>query len=40
MGQKVRSTDDYIEIYMMKQAGQTLKEMSQAKGISYQTARK
>lgn len=40
MGQKVLSTDDHLEIYMMKQAGQTLQEVSQAKVISYQTARK
>ena len=40
MGQKVLSTDDHLEIYMMRQAGQTLQEVSQAKGISYQTARK
>jgi len=40
MGQRVLSVDERIEIYIMKQAGQTLSEISQAKGISYQTARK
>jgi len=40
MGQRVLSIADRIEIYMLKQAGHTLNEISQTKGISYQTARK
>ncbi len=40
MGPRVLSVDERIEIYMQKQAGHTLHEISQSKGISFQTARK
>jgi Helix-turn-helix domain len=40
MGPRVLSVDERIEIYMLKQAGHTLREIAQTKGISWQTARK
>jgi transposase len=40
MGPRVLSVDERIEIYMLKQAGKTLGEISQSKGISFHTARK
>lgn len=40
MGQRVLSTQERIEIYTARLAGQTLKEIAQEKAISYETVRK